>query len=30
MAQELGYIPLPGDVEERVIATVDQQVASAE
>lgn len=30
MAQELGYIPLPGDVQERVIATVDQQVASAE
>jgi phosphate transport system substrate-binding protein len=30
MAQELGYIPLPGDVEERVIATVDQRVASAE
>jgi phosphate transport system substrate-binding protein len=30
MAQELGYIPLPGDVQERVIANVDQQVASAE
>ena len=30
MAQELGYIPLPGDVQERVIATVNQQVASAE
>ena len=30
MAQELGYIPLPGDVEERVIATVEQRIAAAE
>ena len=30
IATELGYIPLPGDVQERVIATIDQSVASAE
>jgi phosphate transport system substrate-binding protein len=28
IAQELGYIPLPGDVEERVMATIDQRVAT--
>lgn len=30
MAQELGYIPLPGDVQERVITTIEQRVAAAE
>lgn len=30
IARELGYIPLPNEVEERVLATLDQRLATAE